>query len=545
MFLAFVLLILHTLDARDNPFRHFVGQPYGMYHYALQDSVRVLFDTEDSVTVLRCIDRLKLFPDHFKNHQWQLESDYLKARYVHDCLHGSDSTYMVELYRIADDAEKYGNRIFRIRTMRTLFELYKKTFDLWRPFAAVLESDLERVDAGEFPGLVDAWFALANIYFDYEDYPRAEKFLLKIISVTPDEHTQFEYIHALNNMGLIYREYHRDYAESDRWFRAIIDFNSKYGILDRPDQWTYIVIGNLAKNQLLRGNYLSAINGLRSSLEYMESHKDFGYSYMRCIDLIACHVFLGETEEAAGYIDKARYYAYRAHIDWTEQTDLFRVLSRFYMAEGNTDLANTYIDSTFLSTKEYDRLHNITGYVQDMMSFGREAYDGVVNDSRSRHRREMILLIIGILLLSGISAFFVVKRREYLALREEARQMSDKSRRETIPQIDKETSLLPQIIEYINTTECYRDQDLNLESLARRIGVNRTKLSVAVNASGDNFATFINKFRVHEAIRIMEEAQEKMNLDIVAEHVGFSNRRSLHNAFIAIVGAPPGHYSAE
>lgn len=89
----------------------------------------------------------------------------------------------------------------------------------------------------------------------------------------------------------------------------------------------------------------------------------------------------------------------------------------------------------------------------------------------------------------------------------------------------------------------WREPDLDLADLARRLGTNTLYLSRALNEGlGQSFSEFLNRQRI-------KAAQERLAGDdailSIAEDVGFGSKASFNRAFQAYVGCTPSQYRSD
>ncbi|MBP6750868.1 MAG: helix-turn-helix transcriptional regulator [Xanthomonadaceae bacterium] len=95
----------------------------------------------------------------------------------------------------------------------------------------------------------------------------------------------------------------------------------------------------------------------------------------------------------------------------------------------------------------------------------------------------------------------------------------------------------------------WREPDLNLADLARRLGTNTQYLSRALNDGlGLSFSQFVNRLRIEEAKRRLSEAprgRDGADITTIALEVGFGSKASFNRAFRALVGATPSEYRAD
>ena len=77
----------------------------------------------------------------------------------------------------------------------------------------------------------------------------------------------------------------------------------------------------------------------------------------------------------------------------------------------------------------------------------------------------------------------------------------------------------------------YADEDLTIKQLAREVNITPHQLSQLLNERLNvNFNTFVNKFRVDEAIKMLLDEQKRSVLSI-AYAVGFNSKSSFYEAF--------------
>jgi len=107
--------------------------------------------------------------------------------------------------------------------------------------------------------------------------------------------------------------------------------------------------------------------------------------------------------------------------------------------------------------------------------------------------------------------------------------------------IDRE-HLTMQITELLEQDRLYCDEDLSLKRLADMLAINPKQLSVYLNHHLNlNFNTFINGYRVEEAIRMMREDEDRSLLSI-AFAVGFNSKSVFYKEFTKQTGMSPAKY---
>lgn len=89
----------------------------------------------------------------------------------------------------------------------------------------------------------------------------------------------------------------------------------------------------------------------------------------------------------------------------------------------------------------------------------------------------------------------------------------------------------------------WREPDLTLAELSRRLGTNTAYLSRAVNEGlGMNFNAFVNRMRAGEVARRMQADPAARDLLTLALDAGFSSKATFNRAFRSAYGVAPSHY---
>jgi AraC-like DNA-binding protein len=100
------------------------------------------------------------------------------------------------------------------------------------------------------------------------------------------------------------------------------------------------------------------------------------------------------------------------------------------------------------------------------------------------------------------------------------------------------------LTEILKIEKLYRDPQINIYDLARRLGVPSKTLSQVINQSFDkNFFDLINSYRVSEAQKILKESlDKKLTVLEVMYSVGFNSKSSFNTAFKKVTGKTPSEY---
>ena len=100
------------------------------------------------------------------------------------------------------------------------------------------------------------------------------------------------------------------------------------------------------------------------------------------------------------------------------------------------------------------------------------------------------------------------------------------------------------LLSLLEKEQVFRQNDINLNTVAERLGTTRHNTSQVINEHfGVSFFELINKYRIEEAMRMLRESQEeKMNIIDVAYEVGYNNKVTFNKSFKKINEMTPSQY---
>jgi len=100
------------------------------------------------------------------------------------------------------------------------------------------------------------------------------------------------------------------------------------------------------------------------------------------------------------------------------------------------------------------------------------------------------------------------------------------------------------ILNLIVMQKKYKDKNYSAKRLAEDLGTNTRYVSAVVNVRFHmNYTSFVNKFRIEEAMAILVDRRyQDLRIEEVSDMVGFSNRQSFYASFYRILGMTPRAY---
>ena len=100
------------------------------------------------------------------------------------------------------------------------------------------------------------------------------------------------------------------------------------------------------------------------------------------------------------------------------------------------------------------------------------------------------------------------------------------------------------ILDIIVMQKKYKDKDYSAKKLAEDLGTNTRYISAVVNVRFHmNYTSFVNKFRIEEAMAILVDRRyQNLRMEEVSDMVGFANRQSFYASFYKIMNMTPREY---
>ena len=100
-----------------------------------------------------------------------------------------------------------------------------------------------------------------------------------------------------------------------------------------------------------------------------------------------------------------------------------------------------------------------------------------------------------------------------------------------------------QLAELMETEKVYLDHTLTLTKLADLLNLSKHHTSQIINEHFQtNFFEFVNNYRIKEAIVLLSDTSNDMNINEIIDATGFNNRSSFYSAFKKKTGMPPTSY---
>ena len=118
-----------------------------------------------------------------------------------------------------------------------------------------------------------------------------------------------------------------------------------------------------------------------------------------------------------------------------------------------------------------------------------------------------------------------------------------------LTKISRETfdKLKEQILHVLVVEIRYRERCFSAHLLAEMLHTITRYVSIELSVRYHaNFAQFINKLRIEEAMALLQDQRyANLRIEEISDMVGFANRQSFYRAFCQIVGKTPRQYQEQ
>jgi AraC-like DNA-binding protein len=281
-----------------------------------------------------------------------------------------------------------------------------------------------------------------------------------------------------------------------------------------------------------------------------------------------CFARHGQVDSAAVYLAKA---------DENRQTygkpdaspGFYDQMHRVAMLIQDYDHALEYLERAAGQAIGFSLATNVTELANSRSRFDYEIQRARITELKYQNelehdktvRRNIIILGIFILLIISVSGIFVILRqysdlrlsyrnlvKRYTEIDELNDQINDSpssaDRKRSGSFIKDEEEIYTRLKDLLNREKIFRNQDLNLSSLAEQLNTNTTYLSNIINNRfGMNFKTLINTRRIDEARKMLIAADySHFTIEGIAGEVGFQSRSAFYQTFRQTTGLTPTDY---
>lgn len=570
-----------------NPFLDMIGEEYGDCFDRYQAFCDSLFsgDSLSRAELIRCFSEAAAADP---TGLWELDGQRMQKHIrFYDSRNGgftSSAEYTSEMFTedLLDIARQAKDKGFTFVWLVALFNagdacrIFSNDYE--RAFKYYLEvaSELETISQKDFPWKLYMYREIADFYSLFREYEDAAVFFKKIVEDPDAVHKNNHSIYpALNGLGSCYR-YQEMYEQSDSCYLRILELSAPY--LEDKYVWEGIAGGNIGYNHYLCGDMDKALEWMIPSLKKMKRPEDDAFTSWLAAGIASIYLQRNDLQHGKKYLDTAIHYHKLSRLP-QKGSYLLEVMARYYAVASSHPLMSAYLDSTLQARKREDEAFSglvLRRVEQKLRAADQEVYKRELNMEKlqSRWYRRATFMVTGTLAVISMLLFFIsfYYRRTRIAYRELVRRSQEwagvesaeadtlceeteevanleipatdevinEGKPEVIPE-EGDRVIMDSIEKLVVVDGLYKLPDMSLDMLVAHTGLNRVYLSGALNrCTGKNFNTYINEFRVKEAIRLMSETtNENITIEAIGYESGFNDRSTFYRIFKKITGLSP------
>lgn len=548
---------------------------YKLAHHGFIKSVDDLSDYYEDIfnylpldKQLKEISRVRQDAKKYNSSELDIEADYMYALVLPVGENNDISYKIAKMEEVVKKAERQNNIVMKIRAMEAIFNIYWKSSLYAKAFAQtyVIDEQLKNITAEEYPGRGYAYYQIGRAYYFFRNYDKAIPYLRQALK-PPKYYFDRSNLLARNAIGSYYNLI-GNIDSAEYYFRSAyfsVDNVKMKPVIDA------VSLSNIGKCLISRGKPDDAIPYLRAGLNRMLMDNDYELASDVSLELAKSYLLKNDFKKTKTLIDSTQLFIRR-----TENTDLYQslypLMCCYYSKVGNKELALAFFDSTLMINKYFQDKYSsliLLKAEQDLY----ETKARVMNEDMKAKEDafkykifygSIIILIISVGLIFSIVLYhrnrmayraLVYKNQEWAsemlpyASYESADvlQEDDKSEEKAIEEeqpTQEDVALMKEVHELVSKEKIFKNADLTLDLMAKQMSINRNYLSKAINqTTGKNFNTYINEYRVKEAIKILSnEKSDVISIDAIAFDVGFNNRTSFYQSFKKITGLSPSDF---
>lgn len=442
------------------------------------------------------------------------------------------------------------NKPFRSKVLNNLGVIYDMTANYTKAIEAYLKSAEIDLKLGDSTGMMQSWMNIALLYTNMNQFRSALNYL---------EMTRgyFEMRHDTSGMALWNQNYGKMEIESDHPERSL-------PYLERAAE-LHKYSGNIYE-------YLNVLN-ITASVETGLDHYEKALDILKTVDKIS-------GERNYSYLNKrsrltlAETYMRQGDPAKAKET-LLSIEDGNYRIEGKKRLLALAlsIDQRQAATT-LDKLRDFIFYNDSVKNLENEELVNEIHiryesDKKAREiqyqhekiqiqQKKLLASFFGLAALVVFSVtllylYFRLKKTYHILFENLKNSPEPYSLKEikpagAIPGLSHSHTTLPltdtwdNILHVLKNEKLYLNPTLKLEDIAKACNTNKTYIYQAISEqTDDNFNTFINRFRVDEARKLMESSPVK-GFDFVATSAGFNSKSNYYRTFKSITGLSPGQY---
>lgn len=405
--------------------------------------------------------------------------------------------------------------------------------------------------------LINTYCNIGGIYSVYQNYAQALDVYEKAYILCKESRNQHELFQILNNLVGANCNIGKP-KEAERLNQQIMKLSN----INKGEKLFYYYfnkgfIANCDNNQTEKAKWMMKAINVVDDYHLSFSLKAYPYS-----EIYQCYERQGELDKALDILLKYEQLAHAINQQQYDKrrgqaylmVDCYKGLMRIYTKMGNKEKALQYQNAFFkyndsiLNVNEFSKIRN-----QYQNYETRETQKTIDKQQKTIFYQEIILVMLILLIVTAAIAIFIIRKQQKtlydtnVALYARNNQLVEAEgklshKTENIPLHDE---LIDKINEVMADESVFCNPDFSLASLAKLVQSNTTYVSQAINTTyNKNFRTFVNEYRIKEAMNRMKNSDNYGNYSIqgISESVGYKSVSNFIASFKKYTGMTPSLY---
>ncbi len=399
--------------------------------------------------------------------------------------------------------------------------------------------------------LLYAYLNLSRLYRAENRYDKALEWQEKQVTLAEQINAPRELRGAYEGMAIIYTEM-KNWEKGEEYFQKSLALARK---LEIPESIS-VALTNIGSFFLQKGDTQKAVQYIDEACKIKKQTNMGGSSLLRTLNA------LGKAYKKAENITKAQEYFSQA-LSLSDSTE-----SIYWKSIINKNISNLYLEkkeypkaiehlTNYLTLKnEYDKRRSETELQNLMVKYEAHEKDNVIKiqQQKLKEKRNIIIgAIIAFVLLFIIAMLSVLNSKirekaiksiysQHIKLQDRQEVITDLIKEKAIKKAaDKDNEQLTLLIKLMDEEQIFRNPELSLEILAKKMSTNVTYVSQLINKEFTcNYNTLINRYRItYCKNEIRNSAGHSILMKQIGFAAGFSSQSTFYSAFKSEVGITP------
>ncbi|MFZ4464667.1 MAG: tetratricopeptide repeat protein [Bacteroidales bacterium] len=402
---------------------------------------------------------------------------------------------------------------------------------------------------------------IANNYEATDDHEKTLFYFRKALDFSEQRNDTVNIISTLNNLGIHYRQLSSDSSEyyfnkalqfhhSEKSLFEIISvqFNLANLYFDRKEFTKAMSMYQQVKDVCMAKGIYSGLartyNGIANIYEAKNEDIEAMNYYRKAYHLADS---IGETPVAMVFLGNIQYM-------YEKQRNFEQALVSFKKIKA--------VDDSLLSLDKLIALHDLEMlYNKEKTEKENTELSSRILLQKSSLQTNRIILIIVLLSLIGLSILSWNIYKLYRQRDEAYKNLIEKYRIDSLKQSSEEKAQLEKsliseltnpsgdpdyqrLIDYFEAEKPFLNSNLHFDDVALHLKISRKLLShLLLEQAGMNFKTFVNGYRIREAMRLLAEpGLQHYKIEAIASQAGFGSKAGFYAAFSHATGSKPSEY---